>query len=293
MKKSPIKSAERTPEQSSGEKIHLSSDVTITFVDQEFAYPNEPGEIPEKVKRLLKEDTFNIVIPEYFAPAIDDEFDNIPFVLKIIDKLNLWENSSDLGMRILMSRKISNILALENKKVAVVDFGNNPYWYSLSAGLQIESPIITGVIAGLIIGNTLGLDKIHQVALLTSGGAAGTMPIILDYVINRLGLGHYSPSKVAKYEKTFLHIEDARRILIARNLYNFAKDNSEGTKQNILYIIPKEHRIRISKMLKEWDTAPYFRAKARLYQTLIMGIPNKIEFWENENRKWQKTTENK
>lgn len=272
---------ERNNYNSPNGNIELPHHSVIIFYELDLSRNTRPiPPIISDMETIISATDPDIIVPEYFPPAIAKNVGEIPIIGK-----QLFSQINELFPRIMqISKGIENIAAKKRKRVAVTDIANNAPAYMAWFLLQeVVSPIALN--EGLTyLTQALIPRELQPPLLLSINGAVLSYLFfyLYQYIYHK---GFFDKEKIHKIERFLIDLDDARRYLTAKALEAVDKQN-EGSK--ILVILPRAHKIRIQRLLtdpkypQEWKT--FF------YKHSLKPLHPGFKIWEvNNSNQWERT----
>ena len=223
----------------------------------------------------------NVVMLEYFNPELFVNAERVPLLGKLARWLwsRKYYQESD---RIRFAKALERACVKYEKPVTVTDIAHNTN-YSFNFYL---SYLVSFVMIGASLFHLL---PNYRVALLL---ASCFLYHRLDTGLRRLGKrlgrklslgGAFDPEHVHWYEKFFLDLEDARRVLGAagiRQLVREYTDNEQDTPAYIIVNLPPAHGIRYASVLLDATRADVWaRSIKQAVYGLLPNISRSVRTW--------------
>ncbi len=262
---------------------------------------------------LLKSTVPAGVVVEYFTPELAARAKAVPIVGGFMEKkvTEPIKNDRDLTgrahqknqykRRLYFGKTMTDALAQSGSQVLCFDIANKPMYMLLRDGAVIVESSL-----GKNLGNVVdmefakrGIDSPIQIK--KAGGALPWAWWFSKSVMQMLRKGIYDPKKLSVLDQYQLHLEDARRLIIAEGItQHIDRGVAAGTLKKdstVVVVYPEAHNLRIRNYMEritKKDGGLPLKVKDLAYRLVSDPI---LEFKERayqfKDNAWQKTASHK
>jgi hypothetical protein len=236
-------------------------DVNILTVDWDTVFESKPDEI---LTKIVSSPQTNSVAVEYFTPELAA---NVPhgifgkyFENKVTNPIKkeptvFKKRVGQYTRRLSFAKELADTLQTAKKDVLCFDIANKPIYMVLRDGK---------VLAQMGIGKYLGkgIDTLAAKAQYETNGLFADLGVKIPLiswaylqVFNQIvRKGIYDTKAVNKFDQRQLHLEDARRLIIAEGITQHVdRLRAQGDKgeKTIIVVYPKAHNLRIHDYMKK------------------------------------------